>query len=326
MRNDVRLPDLTFPEINLGSRASPFDLKRWLYRRGACIPTNKVIAAIADGELGNPLQDRVELVTKIHEAIRTKILTGGSTETAKAQIKQLNAFFRWAEECEHPLELATVQTTYIHWTDFLLHRVRVVKDLKPGSAYTSGRVAGQILDCAIGRETPMLELTRLKEPKGRKSAQGVQAEKQNLELTFAFGRLMQDICDGLTLSALWGALPVRIPLSNGLELVQWSGLISKRKQPNIQRTTYMESSRLRRSQKRRAAYENDISLLTRSPLVNLRILAELLVFIGQTSMNLAQAQQLTLRHFSYASDVDGYKVRDYKARRGGEVLFEILGK
>ncbi|VBT21828.1 Uncharacterised protein [Burkholderia pseudomallei] len=50
------------------------------------------------------------------------------------------------------------------------------------------------------------------------------------------------------------------------------------------------------------------------------------MFIGQTGMNLAQAHTLKLRHFSYSSDIDGYKVRDYKHRRGGEVLFEIFSE
>jgi len=40
-------------------------------------------------------------------------------------------------------------------------------------------------------------------------------------------------------------------------------------------------------------------------------------------MNLSQAYKLKLQNFFYSSDIDGYKVKDRKNRRGGEVLFEI---
>jgi len=77
-----------------------------------------------------------------------------------------------------------------------------------------------------------------------------------------------------------------------------------------------------------SSYEADRSLdhKFRRSIVNWRIQAELQMFIGQTGMNLGQAAALTLRQFSYASDIDGYKVRDYKERRGGEVLFEIFSE
>lgn len=76
------------------------------------------------------------------------------------------------------------------------------------------------------------------------------------------------------------------------------------------------------------AYAADSSLnrQDRRDKVNLRILAELEMFIGQTGMNLAQAQGLQLKNFSYSSDIDGYKVREYKHRRGGVVLFEVFSE
>jgi hypothetical protein len=76
--------------------------------------------------------------------------------------------------------------------------------------------------------------------------------------------------------------------------------------------------------KLRAEWEAEHSLRTRFPLVNIRIEAELLVFIAQTGMNLSQAHNLRRTQYSYKSTIDGYEVRDYKERRQGEVLFEIF--
>ena len=73
----------------------------------------------------------------------------------------------------------------------------------------------------------------------------------------------------------------------------------------------------------RAAWEQDRTLRTRTPLVNLRIESELLMFIAQTGMNLQQAHTLRVEQFHYTSHLDGYQVRSYKNRRNGEVLFEI---
>ena len=55
-------------------------------------------------------------------------------------------------------------------------------------------------------------------------------------------------------------------------------------------------------------------------------MAELLVFVAQTGMNVAQAHNLRCTQYSYKSMVDGYEVRNYKERRKGEVLFEIFAE
>lgn len=324
MRNDLRLPDLTFPGVKQSRNEIPWNLNKLLYIGGAAIRSDLVAAAISNGSLGYALPERLDLVKQSHEFMVGKLAGGGSKISAHTQFKLLTIFFRWAEESGYTLSLSTAQTTYIHWTDHLVHRLTVAKTLSPNTVYTMGRVVGQILDHALGREAPMIELTRLKEPKRRKSAKGTKADKQNLESTFAFGRLLQDICDGMTLSAIWGPRPVRIPLQSGGELVQWVGTHYTNKSANFERTPYREQVRVERKEARRIAYENDKSLHIRATLVNLRIVAELLMLIGQTGMNLAQANQLELRHFSYFSDIDSYKVRDYKSRRGGEILFEIF--
>lgn len=299
------------------------DLSRLLYMGGAASRADLAALALQDGALGSVLPERIELVKRAHGAINGKLTAGGSKATAKTQIKNLVAFFAWAEKGGYVLSLESAQTAYIHWTDHLLHRQNVAKNISQSTTYTQGRIVGQVLDDVLGRPSPMIELTRLKEPNKRKSAQGIKADKQNLESTFAFGWLVQDICDGLSLGVIWGPRPVRIPLRSGKELMLRVGQHAKSRRI-VNRTPQRERSRQQKKIARQADFESNKTIQSRAPLVNLRILAELLVFIGQTGMNLAQANQLKLRHFSYASDIDGYKVRDYKARRAGEVLFEIF--
>lgn len=323
MRDNLALPDLTFPGYPQGQNETRLSLERLLYRGGASLRVREAYSAISDGRLGKPLPSRIDLVVPAHEMINGKLAAGGSPTTTRTQAKILTTFFFWAEKAGLDLTMKSVQMHYIHWTDMLYHRATVSKSLSSQTAYSMGRRVGQILDYVIGRETPMLELSRLREPKGRKTPRGRVADKQNLENTFAFGRLMQDICDGLTLKAISGPRPVRIPLSAGGELVKSLGRHIGSRTP-IVRTAARERQRLAKQAKRHAEYHSRPTLQSGRIFVNLRMLAELLVFIAQTGMNLAQVHRLELRQFSYASDIDGYKVRDYKARRGGEVLFEIF--
>ncbi|WP_420466084.1 site-specific integrase [Panacagrimonas sp.] len=286
---------------------------------------------IADGSLGEPQKDRLELVEKIHEVINGKLVGGGSPYSAQNMIRWVRAMFVWAETSDHHLNLASLEKTYLAWCDSLVSRHQVTKDLSQRSAYTMGAQAGDVFDTVLERSTPLVTTTRLRMPTQRKTARGVKAEKQNLEETFTFGHFLQDICDALTTeTVLRGSLPVRIPLRLGGELVEWSGYANwKAVQHHLENEPRVsKKGRERRNHRKSLAKfklrEAEGTLRTRYPLANRRCEAELLIFIGQTGMNFAQAHKLKLRHFHYASHLDGYLVRDRKGRRGGDVLFEIF--
>lgn len=321
MPDELRAVPLTFPDIPVGPRETPPDLTRLLYKGGAGARADRAARAIRAGELGALRDERLELVHSIHEVITGKLAGGGSPTSARNQIDDSVAFFAWADEAGAALTRAEIQTTYVRWADYLFHRCKVAKAISERTAYTSALRVGQLLDGALERQKPILHLTRLTRPRQRKTPFGVEAEKQSLHETFAFGHLLQAVCDGLTLDAIWG-LRIEVPLQDGNCISLWTG-------GSVPRSTGMrEAWQIRGAERRRKEYESDRSLSHRGrrAVVNTRILSELLMFIGQTGMNLAQAHKLKLRHFSYSSDIDGYKVRDYKHRRGGEVLFEIFSE
>jgi len=310
--------EFTIPEIASGSGETVWDLSRWLYVGAAGALHKNVYSEIRLGRWGAMQIDRLELVRAIHAAIKSKIVLGGALATARNEVVALNLFVRWIDEHRYPFDLDGVADAYVHWTDSLIHDARVRRSYKDRTAYSRGRAVGGILDLALERTSALILSTRLQQKKTARKLQAVQAGKQNLAETFAFGRLLQDICDGITLEALWGPTPLHIPLSAGGELLHYSGRPAPSAVPSARK------SNIKKVEDAKRLFDSKRTLATRFPIANMRILAELLIFIAQTGMNLAQAHQLTLRHFTYASDVDGYKVRDYKARRGGEVLFEIF--
>jgi integrase len=323
--SDTRIPKLTFPDVKLGKRSTPLDLLPLLYMGGAGARAEKVAGMIASGELGNPLADRIELVKKIHEEIDTSLKRGGATSSAIVGITYLRFLFSFADSAGYSLNIDTVLSVYVHWSDHLIHRIRTVKDLEQRSAYNYGITVGTLLDNIFERGTPIITSTRLRAPNTKKRVRSVAADKQNLQDTFTFGYMLLDVMDGLSLDSVWGELPLRIQMRTGQELVEWSWMRSPVHLKTNPQTPH-EHFQQKQRDKRRAQYISDHTLKTRFPLVNLRIEAELLFFISQTGMNLAQAHQIKLRHFSYASTLNGYLVRDYKHRRQGEVLFEIYAE
>lgn len=301
------LPRLSFPDAVFGEKETPWNLTILLYRGGAEARANKAGQLVSDGALGDPQLERLELVSRLHEEINAPLARGGSRETAATQIRVLRDFVGFADRTGRPLTIDAVVETYYAWTDSLFLRTRMrrkaegrnlpeQRPLSMPSAYANGTTVGKLLDSALERNVRVAEMTRLEPPRQRHTAGGVRAERQNLTDTFTFGHLAQDVCDGLTIQTILNApLPISIPLRNGNELVRGKPL-----HPGH------ESSRERPS------------------LMNLRMEAELHMFVGQTGMNRAQAVGLQLRHFFYVSHLDGYQVKDRKNRRKGTVLFEIF--
>lgn len=322
MHDDPQRLELTFPAIPVSEKETRPNLRRLLYNGGASLRVDQADYAIKEGLVGSVQPDRVNLVCLIHEHISGALAGGGSPETARRHIIVMTAFFAWSDTVGAPLNMSQVERTYLDWCEHLLQRVRVVKDMNQLTAYNRARLAGQILDGILGRVKPIVRATRLKKPSPRKAPVSAKEDKQNLHGTFAFGRLLQDICDGTPLSVIWGSLTVRIPLQQGGEIEYTPNGVKTRSDHE------RRASNVRRSLRLAVAYETDRSMdhRFRRNLVNLRIQAELLMFIGQTSMNLAQAHAIPLHRFSYSSDIDGYRVREYKPRRKGEVLFEIFSE
>jgi len=324
--NDLEIPTLTFNGVPYGDKETPWTLLPLLYKGGAAIRANLVGAKITTGELGPALLERLPLLVGLHSVIQGNLAGGASKWSELSVLDSIKRFFRWMEERDMSPRLQDIENTYLIWTDYLLHRVRIVKDLSEHGAYAAASKLGRYLDQVLERPKPILLQSCLRSPPIRKSAIGTKAGKQNLEHAFSFGAALLDICSSLDLNALWGQLPVQIHLRSGQTLLEYS-MPGRREWPHPLRDDPLS----RKAQERvkaahHAKHEADRTLKTRYLIVNLRIEAELLVFIAQTGMNLAQAHQLRIDQYSYTSSTDGYQVRSYKQRRNGPVLFEIFSQ
>lgn len=306
-QNKDSTPDFSFPSVKYGERESPWNLSILLYKGGAKQNSRLVGNMIKNGDLGTPRMERLSLVRALHIQLNGKIITRGSRQTLHTEITFIRRLFKWADDENLSLTLDSIQETYFKWADSLLHDHRIKKCISMRSAYTMAACVGTILDRVLDRQSPNILLTGLYFPPHSQTAASSSAEKQNLNDTFIFGKLIQDICDALTLeTVLESPLPINIPLRSGRSLSLWSGAKPRWSMEGILR------------------YQTEGTLRTRFPLANLRIESELMMFIAQTGMNLTQAANLKISHFSYVSHLQGYWVKDRKNRRGGDVLFEIF--
>lgn len=325
---DVHIPDLTFPGVDFGPQEIPWNLGPWLYRGGAQAPVREVATMIEAGKLGRPMIERIELVRLIREVLLNYLEGGGRRRHIESCIERLRYFFCWADETSGTaLSLDTVEQSYRHWCDAMLHRVRVARDLKERTAHGYGSMVGWVLDRVLERGNRLIKSTRLRKPKTSPRAVSPKADKQNLEQAFAFGNFLLDLADGISVDAIWGPLPLNIPLRSGKSLEEWSRL--KRpdalKPPNPKYPS-QHKYLAKQAQAKRATWESEKSYRTRYPLINLRIMAEMFMLMGQPALNLAQAHQLRMDQWRYKASSIGYEVRAYKHRRFGPVVFDIYSE
>lgn len=316
------LPDLTFPSIAYGSHGTPRSLNALLYRGGASTPTRTVASLIECGHLGSPLLSRVAMIKRLHESIAGEVALRKSSYTIENTIRAIRSFTAWCDDNGHAMTVDSAARDYHAWTEALLHRVRVQKDVKHRTVYGEARYVDHILSKSLDITRGLLRLTRLRAPAKAAQMYGTQSDKQNLEKTFVFGHVLLDVCDALSIDAVRGPLPVEIPIRNGGHLTEWSRLRSPQKVKALQGIGHRGN--IEDTLKRRADWIADASTRTRFSLINLRIEAELLIFIAQTGMNLAQAHKLKRGRFRYQTEGEDVLVyRVYKRRRGGEAEFRV---
>lgn len=323
--SDVSIPNLMFPMIEFGKLETPWDLYPLLFRGGAGSNAKLVAERITQGIYGAPIPGRFLLVEKIHEHIEGKLIGGGRHGSTKTSIRRLREFFSWADSAGKSLTLEWVDQIFIDWTDYLLHRQRIVGDISEIHAYQCAVAVAKILDDVLDLKIGLLKKIRIRRRSNLKKIIGTKEDKQNLEQTFEFGHSLMDITDSLSIEAIQGSMPVSIRFRTGKIVDEWLRL----KPPELMRTlkNEMKPSVRKKAFETHTAWNADISIRTRYPLVNLRIESEMLIFIAQTGMNLEQVHTLKMSKFRYQSHLDGYQVyRVYKGRRHGEVEFDIFSQ
>lgn len=318
--------DLKIKGLNRGTHEQPWDLEILLYKNAAKVRRTVVISKIEAGELGFVDQRRLPFILKLYDYFLTLLAKGSSQATIKTYLERLWLFYSWADTENLLIDEDSIIQVFKEWTEYLLFRINVVKDIKHYTAFKAASLMANIIANSLGLPgkkpgNSLIVMTRLKRPNGSSQPFSLKANKQNLSDTFEFGRAISTICSELDLNTVRGSLPIKIHIDPDHEITLLGNIMS----PDID-ISQVENKSIRQAMEetRRAMYNSE-SLFDghkRSSIINIRIECELLIFIAQTGMNTAQAAKLDRSNFrwqSVGSEYDVFKV--YKDRREGEALF-----
>jgi integrase len=311
---------LDFPGIPYGTHETRHDLVVMLHHGASEMPKEEAMDMIASGKLGSPDLTRLPLVESLHEELSAQIARGISHITIKNSLYILRTFYSWCDKTESSVSYEEVGNTFRMWTEHLLQRVRIEKSLKNSTAYRMAKTVDRLLKPLLRLRLGLLPTTRLSHNSSKHKALGSDADKQNLHETFTFGNFLMDIVSGLSTTVLTGSLPIMIKTRTGHVLTEYCGL------QNIAfEDSYNKINDKNKFLERRIPISESQVFEKRHTVVNLRIEAEILIFVAQTGMNLSQAAKLRKGKFRYKSHGDDILVyRVYKGRRGGEAEFCIF--
>jgi len=314
------IPDLTFPTVNFGSKEHPWNFAIFLYKGASSLTIGKFNKALNENKLGEPLLERLVLITKLHDEVNADLVSGKSKETIKTLYYKLKDLFSWLDNNKENVTLENIEKLYFEWCDHLSYRQRILKEISHLYFYNSALTIGSILDRVLNNNYSIFRKTGISQPSDNKKFDKSASSKLLLKDTISFGQILIQISHQLTTEKINGDLPVSLSINNK-ELIIWLDFREPSHRPRNRARTPKELMQMEEARKNMG---DEKSYLKRVPLANMRIETELLLFIAQTGMNLEQARNLELDDFIYTSHLDGYQVKAYKARRSGNVLFEIF--
>lgn len=300
---DFPIPGLTVSGFKLGPRQAPIDLGVLLYAGAASAFQGTVQRAIEKGEFGQPERHRIPMLMAIHRQWQAGLSDGSmSVGSVRTFWSVLRSFVRFAEDEGRPLTTDNLLDLYLSYCEDCKRRT----DLKDETRYAYSNVLASQIAPLLGLDSTKLQWkTKIRWP----YRLGNHAAKENLQATTSFIRILLETISQLGVSAIRGPLPVtlRYPgdrehsIHCGAPLVGVEHLKGDR-------------SHIRRGLLARERRATDTSNEARAALVNLRLDAEMLIFINQTAGNLTQVLRLKGGQFRYRSDGAYLHVLVWKGR------------
>ncbi|WP_282365907.1 hypothetical protein [Pseudomonas sp. PS02290] len=312
---------LDFPKLPYGSIGTKHDLRLLAYKGGANYRRDLGRARMERKELGEMINDRLPLLRAFHDVITSMIVLGYSVVYIKKLLGIIKHFYEWGEQAKIDLTHENAVAGFYNYADYLALRVRAEKSIKYITARNELKALDYVLGKVLGFERGITKNTWFNSSQASSGTR--KSDKTNLADVSRFGKALLSIVNTLTIEKIYGTLPIEITLPCGNVLVEYCGL-RKPESTKLNSPEISEKSKnaLLKARRRRA---DDHSPKTRHTVINLRIEAELLIFISQTSLNLAQAATMLTSKFRFETADDMINVyRVFKRRRQGEAEFTIF--
>lgn len=227
--------------------------------------------------------------------------SGASQHTVINCLNRSKAFFGYADAHGKQLDsVEIIRQTLFAYAEYQFTRT-ILKQIKPKTAYHS------VLNCASFLNGVYEDLqfeinhTRLKPEKNSRRALGRNAEKVKLSDSAKLAHFCFELTQKFEPTSLTsGTLPIFVTVNKQeVNLTPAGG----RKYPALVDKGFTQTSAY-------LAFNN-------------RVKAEIMIFVAMTLQNQAPTYRLKRVKFDYKPLGENYQVKEFKTRRGGEVLFTI---
>ncbi len=247
--------------------------------------------------------ERIETIQALKKYALDLLNFGSSVESVKVYLNNLKAFIIFIDEKK--LSLATAESIDKSLYDYAEYKFNVVnnKKIKMHSAYSQVVSLQAIFTGAYEEVSFEVRFTRLKKSARSTRASSRQAEKVMLNDAAKLSRFCFDIVNNFDPESLLGGnLPIKVKVGDDLS-----------KNP-VNLTPYKKNS---------ISTNKDFINTHAAQAFNNRVCAESIIFLAMTTQNVGATHNLRLEKFSFKPIGEKYEAREFKHRKGGEVIFKI---
>jgi hypothetical protein len=296
----INLPDLTVKHRKIDNPESPrWNLTPLIYEGGTEINANH--KTYLDEVARLPLKSKalINMVEQCKAHAEGLLDTGASVQTLISAFNTLKTFFGYADAKGKRVDtVESMCQTLFAYSEHQFTRA-TLKEIKHHSAYVAVYQCAVFLKGIFENLQFDIKQTRLK--KEKKSPRAINRSAEKLKLSVA--AKLANFCYELTLnfkplSLTSGSVPILVSIDS--------------QQVNLTATI-----------KHPGEVDKDFTQTDASHAFNHRVMAEAMIFLAMTMANQAPAYLLRRAKFDYKPLGEKYEVREFKARRGGEVSFVI---
>lgn len=297
------LSDFTIVHHRIENQSSPiWNLLPFIYKNGTKVNCQRV--NWIDDLVKLPIiTSRIEIIIALKQ-YAVGLLDYGTTHISlKNYIYKLKYLIRYIDENSKDFDTPeAIGHVLYDFAEYEFERT-LLKKIKPASAYHNVNQVAVFLKGAIEGIDFDIKHTRLKNERTSRRAISRTAEKTMLSDAAKLARFCFDLTQNfLPTSLTTGKLPIEINVSSELSKKNIN-LTPHKKQPTI--------------------VEKNFTKTHAAQAFNNRVSAELMIFLAMTVQNIAPSLKLLRTKFDYKPLGEQYEIREYKNRRGGEVLFKI---
>ncbi len=297
-----KLPDLTVNHRKIDNPASAtWNLTPCIYIGGTEINTQR--AGFLDELSQLPLKTEafIGIVEQCKAHAGGLLDSGASQHSICSQIKFIKYFIGYADKQRKQLDsVKSIHQTLFTFAEYLFTRA-TLKQIKPDTAYGTTLSCASFLNGALEELQFSINQTRLRRKQKSRRAMGRNAEKVRLSDSVELANFCYELTQSFEPASLTsGYLPILVTLN--------------KQEVNLTSAGGRKSSEL---------LSKDFTQTSAYQAFNTRIVAEVMIVLAMTIQNQAPTYLLKRVKFDYKPLGEKYEIREFKARRGGEVLFTI---